>query len=230
MATGGQGVDIIQAGDGDDNIQGGAGADFVFGGFNDDIVRGDEGDDVLVGQQGSDIAIGGAGSDIFEFFADQFSVGEVDTILDFDVDRDAIVIVGSTDVSYDSVTGLVSVDGNELIEVAPNLEAEVVTRANSSYIVGAQADLSGFGVAEITRGSATFDDVLVGLPSTDISSAAATLSAASSAPAFVSFFSGRAFLRRSATRGRRLRARSRRAKQSSSARRCARLASQPTTS
>ena len=137
VVTGGDQTDVIMSGDGDDNIQGSFGDDFLFGGLGDDIVRGDAGDDVLVGQEGSDIAIGGEGADTFEFFADQFSAGELDTILDFEVDADQIAIVGSTDVTYNSVTGLVSVDGVEVIEVTADLNVEVFARGNSSIIAGA---------------------------------------------------------------------------------------------
>lgn len=111
-------------------------------------MRGDGGDDVLIGQQGSDIAIGGDGADVFEFFIDQFAVGELDTILDFtEEEGDSIVIVGSTDVEYDPVTGLVSVGSDEdddfLIEVEADLNLEVLTRDNWSIItVAAETPIS----------------------------------------------------------------------------------------
>lgn len=192
VASGEAGVDVIQANDGDDNIQGAGGPDFMFGGAGDDIVRGDAGDDVLVGQEGSDLAIGGEGADIFEFFADQFAEGETDVILDFAPEEDAIVVVGSADVAYDAVTGLVSVDGVDVVEVAPDLGIEVVRREGSAYVVGAATDLSGFGVAADAEEEAP-DDALVGVPATDLSSAEATLLPGSTASAFVSFFAGARF-------------------------------------
>lgn len=134
VAAGGNETDIIMAGDGDDNIMGAGGTDFMFGGLGDDIVRGGTGDDVVVGNQGSDLLIGGKGSDVFEFFADQFLAGDFDIILDFEEGKDSIVVVGSTDVTYDSFTGLLSVDGSEVATVGTDLDIETFARGNSTVI------------------------------------------------------------------------------------------------
>ena len=193
VASGENETDIISSGDGDDNIQGAGGNDFLFAGAGDDIVRGDAGDDVVVGQEGSDVAIGGTGSDIFEFFASQFTSGETDVILDFMTDDDAIVIVGSTDVTYDAVSGLVSVDGVEVIEAAPGLQVEVVTRANSSYIVGASADLSVLGVANEPVDQ-TLENALVNQAASSTDTALETLAPNSIiGDGFTAFFDGARF-------------------------------------
>ncbi|MEO1377146.1 MAG: calcium-binding protein [Cyanobacteria bacterium J06635_10] len=134
VAAGGDEVDIIMANGGDDNIMGAEGTDFVFAGIGDDIVRGGEGDDVLVGNEGFDVLIGGGGSDIFEFFADQFIEGEIDLILDFEPGEDAVLVVGSTDVSFNANTGLLSVDGLEVVQLDPGLDLDVLTRTNSAVV------------------------------------------------------------------------------------------------
>lgn len=134
VGTGGDGTDVLQGNGGDDNLQGGAGDDFMFGNDGDDIVRGGAGDDVIVGGPGSDIAISGSGSDIFEFFADQFTAGELDIIRDFEFGSDSIVVVGSTDVSYDDPSGTLSVDGLEVATLEAGLGLEVLTRENSAVV------------------------------------------------------------------------------------------------
>ena len=134
VAVGGDEVDIISGGAGVDNIMGAEGTDFMFGGMGDDIVRGGKGDDVVVGNEGSDVLISGEGSDIYEFFADQFIAGDLDVILDFEIDRDAIVVIGSTDVDYNAQTGLVSVDGLEVASLAAGLALDVTIREDSSVI------------------------------------------------------------------------------------------------
>ena len=134
VAVGGDEVDIISGGAGVDNIMGAEGTDFMFGGAGDDIVRGGAGDDVVVGNEGSDVLISGEGSDIYEFFADQFVEGDLDVILDFEIEQDAIVVVGSTDVDYNVQTGLVSVDGLEVASLEAGLDLDVLTREDSSVI------------------------------------------------------------------------------------------------
>ncbi|HHP7230825.1 MAG TPA: calcium-binding protein [Xenococcaceae cyanobacterium] len=134
VAVGGDEVDVIMAGAGDDNIMGAEGTDFMFGGLGDDIVRGGAGDDVVVGNEGSDVLISGTGSDIYEFFADQFVAGDIDVILDFELGQDAIVVVGSTDVSYEAASGLLSVDGLEVAALEAGLDATTLIRENSTVI------------------------------------------------------------------------------------------------
>ena len=135
VATGGDGTDIVQGNGGDDNLQGAAGNDFVFGNDGDDIVRGDEGDDVVVGGRGSDVLLSGPGTDVYEFFADQVIEGEFDLIRDFELGADTIVVVGSTNVDYDSQSGILSIDGIEAAGLTPNLDLTVFTRTNSSVVI-----------------------------------------------------------------------------------------------
>ena len=134
VAVGGYEVDIIMGEAGEDNIMGAGGTDFMFGGLDDDIVRGGLGDDVIVGNEGSDVLISGGGSDVFEFFADQFIVGELDVILDFELGKDAVVVVGSTETTYDPLSGFLAVDGNTVAVLEAGLALDSTIRAGSSVL------------------------------------------------------------------------------------------------
>ena len=137
---------------GSDTIIGGSQADVIEGGLLDDIIIGGAGDDILSGDEGSDIIIGGAGSDvirggtgvddltggdgedIFEFFSDDLFRGEIDKITDFTQEpdgsiEDVIILRGigeDADVSYDSTTGRVSVNGQEVIQLDKNLDINIL--------------------------------------------------------------------------------------------------------
>jgi Ca2+-binding RTX toxin-like protein len=116
--------DTIKGGAGNDNISGSAGDDDLSGGAGDDLIRGGEGDDLIIGGNGNDILIGGKGADVFEFFAQNFEADEVDVIKDFE-NIDAIRIKGldsSVNVEYNSQTGFVSIDGQDVIEIGKDLD------------------------------------------------------------------------------------------------------------
>jgi Ca2+-binding RTX toxin-like protein len=147
--VGGNEFDFIDGGAGDDHIAGLAGDDKLIGGAGDDILRGGDGDDVLEGSAGDDILIGGAGDDIlrggtgvdiltggegndvFEFFAEDLIPGEIDKITDFSPDgpiEDIISLKGigsNADVKYDSSTGVVSVNGEAIIQLDEGLDITV---------------------------------------------------------------------------------------------------------
>ena len=127
--VGGLGDDIILGGLGDDVIEAGAGDDSVFGELGDDCIHGDLGDDLIVGGEGVDTLDGGAGSDtiyggvgedVFEFNIEDFATGEVDTIGDFNVGQDKIVISGFSDgdeISFDPTTNSISLNGESIINL-----------------------------------------------------------------------------------------------------------------
>ena len=152
---GGSGFDTINGGllndrisglDGNDILEGGAGNDFIKGGAGDDVLDGGTGDDILIGGEGSDIFLagsgtdiitGGEGSDVFEFFADDFS-GEVDIITDFtqgvegsieDVVR--LTGIGDANVAYDSSTGRVSIDGEDILQLDSGLDLNIEDNDNN---------------------------------------------------------------------------------------------------
>ncbi|GAB4244124.1 MAG: calcium-binding protein [Stanieria sp.] len=134
----GLGDDHISGLDGDDNLFGGAGNDIIRGGEDDDFLDGGDGDDVLIGGagddvfkggKGADVMTGGLGSDIFEFFAEDLTSGEVDKILDFTKGEDLIRFNGigsDATVQYNSTTGKVSIDGEDVLSLDKglNLNAE----------------------------------------------------------------------------------------------------------
>ena len=139
--VGGNLTDIISAGLGNDIIIGGAGADILEGEEGNDILIGGSGADVLRGGSGVDDITGGLGDDKFEFFADDFAAGEVDKITDFTQGKDgsikdAIILRGigaDADVSYDSATGKVSVNGNEIIQLDKNLDLTTLHMEGDSH-------------------------------------------------------------------------------------------------
>ena len=133
---GDQGKDSLFGDDGNDTLTGGVGKDVLDGGNDDDTLIGGNGKDVLKGGAGADTLTGGRGSDTF-VFAD-LTAGP-DTITDFTSHLDKIGIdfvpgaaetldandfFLSTDLSglaagqealiYDTVTGVLSYDGDGL--------------------------------------------------------------------------------------------------------------------
>jgi len=99
--SGGAGDDYLYGGEGHDNLNGEAGTDHLLGEHGDDVLHGGDGVDFLIGGDGDDTLIGGAGNDrleggegndAFVFYENQGS--NVDTIADFNLSEDTIVIAG----------------------------------------------------------------------------------------------------------------------------------------
>lgn len=145
---GGIGDDTFLGGEGDDTLKGGIGADFLFGGAgNDLIISGLPGTDANDNSLG-DILQGGAGDDIFEFVRgigednaedaeegtvifNEFESDAVDQIVDFQNDGADIIRllgVGGDEVTYNSETGLVSIDGDAAIDIGQGLEDLEIVR------------------------------------------------------------------------------------------------------
>lgn len=123
LIEGGMGDDIISGGDGNDTLMGGVGADFIFGGEGNDVINSGlpaaDADEHSVG----DVLKGGAGNDIFEFTAEEFESGAMDQIVDFRDGKDSIKITGvSNRVTYNSNTGIVSIDGDDAIDIGKGLD------------------------------------------------------------------------------------------------------------
>lgn len=117
--------DKIMTDAGDDTVLGADGNDMLDGGSGDDVLIGGEGADTIIGGEGADVLIGGAGKDVFEFAADEFESGMVDQITDFeDGSMDKIIItgVGNASVTYSPDTGVVSIDGEEAIDIGSGLD------------------------------------------------------------------------------------------------------------
>ncbi len=62
----------------------------VIGTDENNVLIGNDGDDILIGGLGSDSLTGGAGDDTFTWKLEDFAYGDVDTIVDFDIDSDRL--------------------------------------------------------------------------------------------------------------------------------------------
>lgn len=120
LIQGGQGDDIIQGGSGNDSIFGQEGDDLIDGSSGDDLIQGGKGFDTIFGGSGSDTIFGGSGQDVFEFNIEDFSFDTVDTVGDFHVGQDSIVIngVGEDDeITFDADTNSVLLNGDSVINL-----------------------------------------------------------------------------------------------------------------
>ena len=88
VLTGTGGEDSLLGGNGKDSLFGLDGHDLLFGGNGADRLFGGDGNDRLAGGNGDDILAGGTGADDFLFARG----GGRDTILDFDMGEDRIVL------------------------------------------------------------------------------------------------------------------------------------------
>ena len=143
----GNGNDIVRGGSGNDMLRGGLGADVLIGGEGNDVLRSgkaardEDGNSIaILNEKGEivedgseptfgDVLNGGSGDDIFQFNAAEFEDGVVDKIVDFKDDgfADTIKIfnVGADgNVSYDEQTGIVSVNGNEAIDIGTGKDVD----------------------------------------------------------------------------------------------------------
>ncbi|MEM1171114.1 MAG: bifunctional metallophosphatase/5'-nucleotidase [Cyanobacteria bacterium P01_H01_bin.35] len=96
---GGRGNDALYGRDGNDLLEGRPGIDRLFGGAGDDTLRGGQGRDRLNSGPGDDVMTGGASIDRFIFNTNraysQDDLGQ-DTITDFDVERDILLLDRTT--------------------------------------------------------------------------------------------------------------------------------------
>jgi Ca2+-binding RTX toxin-like protein len=125
LLDGGAGNDLLDGGAGNDKLNGNDGDDVLKGGPGDDIFDGGAGNDTLRGGAGKDNFFGGAGNDLFAFVAQELEAANMDKIEDFQADgADKISIVGAGDsvVSYDAQTGMISIDGQEAIDIGAGIE------------------------------------------------------------------------------------------------------------
>jgi len=86
----------VVANGGDDFVLGGYGAAILLGGMGSDNLIGRGSDDVLAGGAGNDVLTGGNGANQFVMDAEDFASFSVDTITDFTVGKDSLVLNGAT--------------------------------------------------------------------------------------------------------------------------------------
>ena len=129
------GNDMLYGGPGRDVIYGHVGDDMLYGGTEDDFMVGGEGDDILRGSLGYDDLTGGEGADKFVLVR-----GEVtDTIHDFEIDSDTIVLYGGLtleDISITQSSGDTMLDANdETLAVLRGINAEELIMGSSDVFL-----------------------------------------------------------------------------------------------
>ena len=97
---GGKGNDILLGGSGNDTLFGSRGADILNGGDGNDILLGGKGNDLLTGGLGSDTLTGGTDNDRFLLATNSGT----DTITDFEVGKDLLVLGNGLSFSQLSIT------------------------------------------------------------------------------------------------------------------------------
>lgn len=128
--NGNRGDDILDAGQGNDLLKGGAGNDTLYGGL---------GNDTLIGGAGSDVLVGGAGNDTFTFKrSDTLFKNDFDTIQDFQVGIDQIVLDGWTKLGSiaDTNNGAILILGSLF-----NQETILISGVSASQINNSQSIL-----------------------------------------------------------------------------------------
>ncbi|MCB1440327.1 MAG: hypothetical protein KDJ63_11200, partial [Nitratireductor sp.] len=152
---GSSGDDLVFGGNSNDMLRGGAGNDQLHGGFGNDTFYGDTGDDILSG---------GADADQFRFVAP--STNGLDTIQDFTVNQDFLVLFSNGDGwntagssggtalnssdynTRSSITGIQSGDDDEVVEIsAAQTGVQIATGsgANANAYVLVFNSTTGFG-------------------------------------------------------------------------------------
>ena len=128
--SGAQDNDSLYGKDGDDILQGRRGFDHLFGGAGDDTLRGGQGRDRLNSGPGNDEMTGGAGIDRFIFNTNEaYSQDDLgrDTITDFDVERDIILL--------DRTTFTAIGDGDSFEDVFATVTSNSAARTSDATIV-----------------------------------------------------------------------------------------------
>lgn len=100
---GGAGDDVLLGGNGADRLYGGDGTDRLYAGYGKDFLAGGDGNDRLFGRVGNDVLVGGEGRDRF-FFLEKDGPESHDTILDFEIGSDQLVMRGITVTDVEATT------------------------------------------------------------------------------------------------------------------------------
>ncbi|MEM1170690.1 MAG: hypothetical protein AAGJ08_16810 [Cyanobacteria bacterium P01_H01_bin.35] len=148
--AGGGGNDRIFGKRGDDNLQGNSGNDHLFGGSGDDTLVGGIGRDRLNGGEGDDTLTGGASIDRFIFNTNQeFDTDDlgVDTITDFDIVRDLILLDRGTFTAIESEASIDEVFATVTSNAAAGVsEAAIVYNSSNGHLFyNPNGNDSGFG-------------------------------------------------------------------------------------
>ncbi|NJO45927.1 MAG: calcium-binding protein [Oscillatoriales cyanobacterium RM2_1_1] len=109
-----------------DQLCGDSGNDSLYGGQGSDTLFGGGGEDWLFGDQGDGLISGGEGLDRFVLFAN----GGTDTITDFQINLDLIVLGGG--LTFDQLT--LTQDGTSTIISAGGQNLAILTGVQSSSL------------------------------------------------------------------------------------------------
>ena len=115
---GGRGSDTIGGGAGADTILGGMGNDIIFAFNGDDVVDAGAGNDIIFGGEGADIIFGGEGEDTFIFELEDFADGSVDTVADFELGEDRMMVRGMSEsdtLTFDLNLSAAFINGEEVV-------------------------------------------------------------------------------------------------------------------
>ncbi len=115
VIRGKEGNDVLRGLGGNDTLKGGRGDDHLFGDTGNDRLVGGHGNDLLVGYRGDDLLKGGRGNDLFWLDVDS----GIDTILDFVVGEDRILLAQGLDIeALEFVQGVGEFSEDTLIQLA----------------------------------------------------------------------------------------------------------------
>ncbi|HAT6956151.1 TPA: type I secretion C-terminal target domain-containing protein [Legionella pneumophila] len=143
---------------------GGQGNDQIYGQEGNDVIDGGSGNDVIVGGTGNDTLTGGSGADQFVLVKGQggasTGVAPIDTITDFEVNIDKIVINGN------NITGVsVSTPVSNTYTITVNYSDAATEHFKVTLSNGALLNDSGkthLNGVVISGGTATIDGTIVG--------------------------------------------------------------------
>ena len=102
--------------------------DTLIGTSGSDFITGKRGADVLVSNGGDDVMKGGKGADTFVFFTSPDASGAMPLILDFQPNKDDILIVAegfNDNVApiYDEATGVVSINAGSVFDAIVTIDS-----------------------------------------------------------------------------------------------------------
>jgi len=123
---GGSGNDTLTGTAGNDLLNGLRGNDSLIGNAGNDTLIGGNGSDTLTGGLGSDTLTGGNGQDIFVFAA----IEGIDTITDFNLERDKIGLTEGLTFGNLSFTGNEILIGSDVLAVLTGVNTNTLTASN----------------------------------------------------------------------------------------------------
>ncbi len=147
---GGQGNDTLQGGRDDDTLRGGTGNDLLRGSAGQDRIWGGDGNDRLIGGTGADTMHGGAGRDRFVF---QSIDGQVDRIVDFNVEEDEILLRQPN--FGDLAQGPLAEDSFGIGEVAVGASDRIIYDDQTGYLffdTDGSGETDAIAIARLSRG------------------------------------------------------------------------------